>query len=550
MKKFYRKKVGVLSLSIVSTTLCLLYVLKSQFSLTNASEEFKRANTRENIPKHINLINGTFEEPEINTVWAYIRPMNMHTENETYIEGWNIACNETDIEKASSSEIGENRPEKEDINTGKFSDFSNYVELKKLDYTSNNPNQSLELVSEEPVYVYQNFETTAKQKLYINFDYRSSMTDNEKLKVYMAEKDEARNESNLIFEKNATTDWKNQTLTYTIPEGREESSIGFFTEERDYRTSGVNIDNVDIKTGAYLLVEESSNKALANIKDGNSIRYNIKIKNYGQLAAGSLSLFDILDGSIKSISELKLGEQAISSYSVEDNRLKINLDSRLLIEPNEEINVSYVAQIDSDKLSKALYDIKTQMQVNYRDYAYGELRGEDKAYSNVYEQQIYKTMEEKNNDVAENISNINSSDSNRFVSLSDKADKEKKLEIETKLENPASLAVGGAKLKYGINVKNKGDKPLKNIWLRAYVPKYTNYLDSDSLGEYGYVNKREHITWYIDEIPAGEEKKLYYDVSVDYCIGGSIETDTYYEILDEGTKPYYNTETNPKNRLD
>ena len=234
MKKFYRKKVGVLSLSIASTTLCLLYVLKSQFSLTNASEEFKRANTRENIPKHINLINGTFEEPKINTVWAYIRPMNMHTENETYIEGWNIACNETDIEKASSSEIGESRSEKEDINTGRFSDFSNYVELKKLDYTRNNPNQSLELVSEEPVYVYQNFETTAKQKLYINFDYRSSMTDNEKLKVYMAEKDEARNESNLIFEKNATTDWKNQTLTYTIPEGREESSIGFF-----YRGKGL-----------------------------------------------------------------------------------------------------------------------------------------------------------------------------------------------------------------------------------------------------------------------------------------------------------------------
>ena len=398
--------------------------------------------------------------------------------------------------------------------------------------------------------MYQNFETTAKQKLYINFDYRSSVSNAGKLKVYMAEKDEARNESNLIFEKKASTAWQNQTLSYVVPKGQEESSIGFFSEGSAYRTVGVNIDNVDIKTGAYLLVEKSSDKALSDTKDGNSIRYNIKIKNYGQIAAGSLSLFDILDRSIKSISELKLGEQAISSYSVEESRLKINLDSSFLIEPNEEINVSYVAQIDSDKLSKALYDIKTQMQVNYRDYAYGELRGEDKAYSNVYEQQIYKTMEEKNNDVAENTSNINSSDSNRFVSLSDKADKEKKLEIETKLENPDSLAVGGAKLKYGINVKNKGDKPLKNIWLRAYVPKYTNYLDSDSLGEYGYVNKREHITWYIDEIPAGEEKKLYYDVSVDYCIGGSIETDTYYEILDEGTKPYYNTETNPKNRLD
>ena len=541
MKKFDRKKVGVLSLSIASTTLCLLYVLKSQFSLTNASEEFKRANTRENIPKHINLINGTFEEPKINTVWAYIRPMNMHTENEAYIEGWNIACDEVATREASPSDIGI-------VSDGGRFCLRNYLELKKLDYRSDN--QSLELISEEPIYVYQNFETTAKQKLYINFDYRSSVSNAGKLKVYMAEKDEARNESNLIFEKKASTDWQNQTLSYVVPKGQEESSIGFFSEGSAYRTIGVNIDNVDIKTGAYLLVEKSSDKALANIKDGNSIRYNIKIKNYGQLAAGSLSLFDILDGSIKSISELKLGEQAISSYSVEDNRLKINLDSGFLIEPNEEINVSYVAQIDSSKLSKALYDIKTQMQVNYRDYAYGELRGEDKTYSNVYEQQIYKTMEEKNNDVVENTSNINSSDSNRFVSLSDKVDKEKKLEIETKLENPASLAVGGAKLKYGINVKNKGDKPLKNIRLRAYVPKYTNYLDSDSLGEYGYVNKREYITWYIDEIPAGEEKKLYYDVSVDYCIGGSIETDTYYEILDEGTKPYYNTETNPKNRLD
>ena len=541
MKKSDRKKVRALSLGVAIITLCLLYVLKSQFSLTNASEEFKRANTRENIPKHINLINGTFEEPKINTVWAYIRPMNMHTESEAYIEGWNIACDEVATREASPSGIGI-------VSDGGHSCLRNYLELKKLDYRSDN--QSLELISEEPIYVYQNFETTAKQKLYINFDYRSSVSNAGKLKVYMAEKDEARNESNLIFEKKASTAWQNQTLSYVVPKGQEESSIGFFSEGSAYRTIGVNIDNVDIKTGAYLLVEKSSDKALSDTKDGNSIRYNIKIKNYGQLAAGSLSLFDILDRSIKSISELKLGEQAISSYSVEDNRLKINLDSGLLIEPNEEINVSYVAQIDSDKLSKALYDIKTQMQVNYRDYAYGELAEEDMAYSNVYEQQIYKTMEEKNNDVAENTSNINSSDSNRFVSLSDKADKEEKLEIETKLENPASLAVGGAKLKYGINVKNKGDKPLKNIWLRAYVPKYTNYLDSDSLGEYGYVNKREHITWYIDEIPAGEEKKLYYDVSVDYCVGGSIETDTYYEILDEGTKPYYNTETNPKNILD
>lgn len=541
MKKFYRKKVGVLSLSIASTTLCLLYVLKSQFNLTNASEEFKRASMREDVPKHINLINGTFEEPKINTVWTYIRPMNIHTESEAYIEGWNIACDEVATREASPSDIGI-------VSDGGHSCLRNYLELKKLDYRSDN--QSLELISEEPIYVYQNFETTAKQKLYINFDYRSSVSNAGKLKVYMAEKDETRNESNLIFEKKASTVWQNQTLSYVVPKGRENSSIGFFSEGSVYRTIGVNIDNVDIKTGPYLLVEKSSDKALANIKDGNSIKYNIKIKNYGQLAAGSLSLFDILDRNIKSISELKLGEQAISSYSVEDNRLKINLDSGLLIEPNEEINVSYVAHIDSDKLSKALYDIKTQMQVNYRDYAYGELRGEDKAYSNVYEQQIYKTMKEKNNDVAENISNINSSDSNRFVSLSDKADKEKKLEIETKLENPNALAIGGANLKYAINIKNKGDKPLKNIWLRAYVPKYTNYLDSDSLGEYGYVNKREHITWYIDEIPAGEEKKLYYDVSVDYCIGGSIETDTYYEILDEGTKPYYNTETNPKNRLD
>ena len=541
MKKSDRKKVRALSLGVAIITLCLLYVLKSQFNLTNASEEFRKANTRENVPKYINLINGTFEEPKINTVWTYIRPMNIHTESEAYIEGWNIACDEVATREASPSDTGI-------VSDGGRSCLRNYLELKKLDYGSDN--QSLELISEEPIYVYQNFETTAKQKLYINFDYRSSVSNAGKLKVYMAEKDEARNESNLIFEKKATTDWQNQTLSYVVPKGQEESSIGFFSEGSAYRTIGVNIDNVDIKTGAYLLVEKSSDKALSDTKDGNSIRYNIKIKNYGQLAAGSLSLFDILDRSIKSISELKLGEQAISSYSVEDNRLKINLDSSFLIEPNEEINVSYVAQIDSDKLSKALYDIKTQMQVNYRDYAYGELAEEDMAYSNVYEQQIYKTMEEKNNDVVENTSNINNSDSNRFVSLSDKADKEKKLEIETKLENPTSLAVGGAKLKYGINVKNKGDKPLKNIWLRAYVPKYTNYLDSDSLGEYGYVNKREHITWYIDEIPAGEEKKLYYDVSVDYCIGGSIETDTYYEILDEGTKPYYNTEINPKNRLD
>ena len=177
MKKFDRKKVGVLSLSIASTTLCLLYVLKSQFSLTNASEEFRKANTRENVPKYINLINGTFEEPKINTVWTYIRPMNIHTESEAYIEGWNIACDEVATREASPSDIGI-------VSDGGHSCLRNYLELKKLDYRSDN--QSLELISEEPIYVYQNFETTAKQKLYINFDYRSSVSNAGKLKVYMA----------------------------------------------------------------------------------------------------------------------------------------------------------------------------------------------------------------------------------------------------------------------------------------------------------------------------------------------------------------------------
>ena len=82
------------------------------------------------------------------------------------------------------------------------------------------------------------------------------------------------------------------------------------------------------------------------------------------------------------------------------------------------------------------------------------------------------------------------------------------------------------------------------------MPEYTHYYShSGSLGDYGYVNGKEHITWFIPVLRAGESINLEFKASKDYCVQGNIATKLYYEVTGSESKPYSNMARDPINAV-
>lgn len=126
--------------------------------------------------------------------------------------------------------------------------------------------------------------------------------------------------------------------------------------------------------------------------------------------------------------------------------------------------------------------------------------------------------------------------------------KEKKAELEfiQSSSEDAQSAAGGAEIKYEILVRNKGDREAKGVWIRKYIPDYTHFSECDA-GDYGCIEQKEHVTWFIPELAPKQEIILSFSVSKDYCIGGRIEGKLYYELRNSEEKPYANDRRNPAN---
>lgn len=113
---------------------------------------------------------------------------------------------------------------------------------------------------------------------------------------------------------------------------------------------------------------------------------------------------------------------------------------------------------------------------------------------------------------------------------------------------PANDVEDGAIITYHIKLENLYDKDLVGLSIREYIPEYTHYYShSGSLGEYGYVNGKEHITWFIPVLRAGESVNLEFKVSKDYCVQGNITAKLYYEVTGSESKPYSNMAKDPSN---
>ena len=113
------------------------------------------------------------------------------------------------------------------------------------------------------------------------------------------------------------------------------------------------------------------------------------------------------------------------------------------------------------------------------------------------------------------------------------------------LEDESKLGEGGETLRYNIYVENVGDKDINGIWIRDFIPRFTNYSSSDELGDYGVISEKEHVTWFIPTLFAGEKKELYLEVVQDYCHPLSIENEIKYKVTGATEKPYVNEPNGP-----
>ena len=141
--------------------------------------------------------------------------------------------------------------------------------------------------------------------------------------------------------------------------------------------------------------------------------------------------------------------------------------------------------------------------------------------------------------------------SNEKLSSAVKSGKLIKAEVSADVGGVAVLANNvedGAIINYHIKIENLYDTDLIGLRIREYMPEYTHYYShSGSLGDYGYVNGKEHITWFIPVLRVGESINLEFKASKDYCVQGNISTKLYYEVTGSESKPYSNMARDPIN---
>lgn len=120
-------------------------------------------------------------------------------------------------------------------------------------------------------------------------------------------------------------------------------------------------------------------------------------------------------------------------------------------------------------------------------------------------------------------------------------------ELEVTKQSNKDIVTGGDKILYTLTVKNTGNQPLIGIRVRDYVPEYTLFDEVYDNGEYGVIDGKEHVTWFIEELGVGEEVQLRFKVIVDDCIPNDyvIKNTALYEILGDKDKPDANNSKDP-----
>lgn len=94
---------------------------------------------------------------------------------------------------------------------------------------------------------------------------------------------------------------------------------------------------------------------------------------------------------------------------------------------------------------------------------------------------------------------------------------EKKLDVRTESTSDTVTPLG--EVTHTIHVKNMGLTTLDGIYIREYIPTYSLYLShTGEAGRYGAIQGREHVTWFFEQLAAGEEKTLSLSFRINECV--------------------------------
>ena len=105
-------------------------------------------------------------------------------------------------------------------------------------------------------------------------------------------------------------------------------------------------------------------------------------------------------------------------------------------------------------------------------------------------------------------------------------------------------------VKLTLTVTNQGKGDAKGVWIRRYMPEYTNFYSVDKTGTYGCVDQKEFANWFLKSLPAGESVTLTVTVEGHACIPEKYQPKTkiYYQDMQGKAFPFANTAKDPANR--
>ena len=134
---------------------------------------------------------------------------------------------------------------------------------------------------------------------------------------------------------------------------------------------------------------------------------------------------------------------------------------------------------------------------------------------------------------------------NHFSSLEEQ---ESQLAVTEVSSQNTEYAQAGKRYKQTLKVTNNGTDTVEGVWVRRYMPKYTNFYEVEEGGSYGFVNGKEHVTWFIPKLKPGESRTLTYTLEVNQCKPDQLKLDKEikYQLLGTTEEPYANEAEDPE----
>lgn len=360
-------------------------------------------------PLPVRMVNGDFESPDMEgyitypgSAWAYIPAMN-HPDVaagalDGYVAGWNsIPLYTTPAGYA----------------------LANHIELQRsFGAAGQSSGQYAEVNVDGRSYLSQSFDTTPGTRLYYSFSHKTRGTAglHDKMAFFImdAANSVASSPEQAIRVMDATPDWMSYSGIYFVPQNQTKTQIGFASLNDE--AEGNLIDDVKVKTGAYLEVHASSDRSGGFVREGEVLTKRLRIENFGQTNASQITILDRIGFGVEYIGGVKVNGAAVpSSFDAETGTVRIDLSQAIgaLDSDQSSMDVSY--QVRAALVDETWYSClnMSQATVSYKDQGYEDLpENAEKlvAYSNVYQIPVLKQQEQTQRGVSLSFEYTNATD--------------------------------------------------------------------------------------------------------------------------------------------